>query len=174
MNKKMTEKKEKEMQEILTIAHNDYEKGLNARAFFKVSNHEIGQDLVQETFVKTWSYLAKGGKIEIMRAFLYHILNNLIIDQYRKHKTTSLDIILEKGFEPASDDDFSRLYNILDGKKALLLIARLPQKYQKVMRMRYVQDLTLKEMSMITGQSKNTLAVQAHRGLDILKSLYKI
>lgn len=169
----MTEKKERKLQDILTIAHNDYEKGLNARAFFKVSNHEIGQDLVQETFVKTWSYLVKGGKIEIMRAFLYHILNNLIIDQYRKHKTTSLDVILEKGFEPIADDDFSRLYNILDGKKAILLIARLPQKYQKVMRMRYVQDLTLKEMSMITGQSKNTIAVQTHRGLQILKSLYK-
>jgi len=173
MNKKMTEKKEKKLQDILTIAHNDYEKGLNARAFFKVSNHEVGQDLVQETFVKTWSYLVKGGKIEIMRAFLYHILNNLIIDQYRKHKTTSLDIILEKGFEPTADDDFSHLYNILDGKKAILLIARLPKKYQKVMRMRYVQDLTLKEMSIITGQSKNTLAVQIHRGLQILKTLYK-
>jgi RNA polymerase sigma-70 factor (ECF subfamily) len=169
----MTEKKEKKLQAILTIAHKDYEKGLNARAFFKVSNHEVGQDLVQETFVKTWSYLVKGGKIEIMRAFLYHILNNLIIDQYRKHKTTSLDVILEKGFEPIADDDFSHLYNILDGKKAILLIARLPQKYQKVMRMRYVQDLTLKEMSMITGQSKNTIAVQTHRGLQILKSLYK-
>ena len=41
------------------------------------------------------------------------------------------------------------------------------------MRMRYVQDLTLKEMSLITGQSKNTISVQAHRGLEIIKSLYK-
>jgi DNA-directed RNA polymerase specialized sigma24 family protein len=61
----------------------------------------------------------------------------------------------------------------LDGKKALLLIARLPKKYKKVMRMRYVQDLTLREMYIATGQSKNTIAVQAHRGLEILKLLYK-
>jgi RNA polymerase sigma-70 factor (ECF subfamily) len=169
----MTKKREKKLQKILTVAHHGYEKGLSARAFFKVSNHATSQDLVQETFLKTWSYLVKGGKIIIMKAFLYNTLNNLIVDQYRKHKTTSLDFIVEKGFEPTGDDDFGRLYNLLDGKRALLLIARLPKKYQKVMRMRYVQDLTLKEMSIITGQSKNTIAVQAHRGLEILKLLYK-
>ena len=169
----MTEKKEKKLQEIITLAHHDYEKGLNARAFFKVSNHAVGEDLVQDTFIKTWSYLVKGGKIDIMKAFLYHVLNNLIVDQYRKHKTISLDFIVEKGFEPIEKNDFKRLYNVLDGKKALLLIARLPKKYQKVMRMRYVQDLSLKEMSLVTGESKNSMAVQAHRGLEILKSLYK-
>jgi RNA polymerase sigma-70 factor (ECF subfamily) len=140
--------------------------------FFKVSNHETGQDLVQDTFIKTWSYLVKGGKIETMKAFLYHVLNNLIIDQYRKHKTISLDLLIGKGFEPA-DSDTKIFADILDGRKAILLIAHLPKKYQKVMRMRFVQDLTLKEMSLATGQSKNTVAVQVHRGLEMLKTLYK-
>ena len=107
----------------------------------------------------------------IMKAFLYHVLNNLIVDEYRKRKAISLDVLFEKGFEP-SNDDSGRVLNILDGKAALLLIQRLPVKYQKVMRMRYVQDLSLEEMSLITGQTKNTLAVQAHRGLEKLKLLY--
>jgi RNA polymerase sigma-70 factor (ECF subfamily) len=106
-----------------------------------------------------------------MKAFLYHILNNLIVDEYRKHKTASLDVLLEKGFEPSAAGS-GRLPNVLDGKSALLLIARLPLTYQKVMRMRYVQDLSLKEMSLITGRSQNSLAVQAHRGLEKLKLLY--
>jgi DNA-directed RNA polymerase specialized sigma24 family protein len=38
--------------------------------------------------------------------------------------------------------------------------------------MRYVQDLYLKEMALLTGQSKKTLAVQVHRGLKKLKELY--
>jgi DNA-directed RNA polymerase specialized sigma24 family protein len=49
----------------------------------------------------------------------------------------------------------------------------LPKKYQKVVHMRYVQDLTLEEMSLITGQSKNAMAVQVHRGLEKLKLLYE-
>ncbi len=160
------------MKDTLTQAHLDFDKGLNARAFFKTSNHVIGEDLVQDTFIKTWSYLVKGGKIDTMKAFLYHVLNNLIVDQYRKHKTLSLDVLMDKGFEP-SDNDSGKIFNILDGKAALLLIARLPIAYQKVMRMRYVQDLSLKEMSLITGQTKNSIAVQIHRGLEKLKLLYK-
>jgi DNA-directed RNA polymerase specialized sigma24 family protein len=106
-----------------------------------------------------------------MRAFLYHILNDLIVDEYRKRKTTSLDVLAEKGFEPSIDYS-RRLFNILDGQAALLLINRLPEKYQNIMNMRYVQDLSLKEMSIAVNQTKKTLAVQMHRGLEKLKLLY--
>lgn len=169
----MTEKQEAKQQAILTKAHQDYEKGLNSHAFFKVHSHTIGEDLVQDTFLKTWSYLLKGGKIEMMKAFLYHILNNLIVDEYRKRKTTSLDVLLEeKGYEPSADYS-ERLFNILDGKKAVLLIQRLPIKYREVMRLKYTQGLSLKEMATKIGQTKNTTAVQLHRGLRKLGVLYE-
>lgn len=167
----MTQAQETKLQTTLTVAHYDFEKGLNAHAYFKVHNHDTGEDLVQDTFMKTWKYLVKGGKIETMKAFLYHILNNLIVDEYRKRKTTSLDVLVEKGFEP-SEDISERLLDRLDGKTALILIKHLPQKYQKVMHMKYVQLLSLKEMSLVTGQTKNAMAVQAYRGLEKLKMLY--
>jgi RNA polymerase sigma-70 factor (ECF subfamily) len=167
----MTQKQEVQLQTILAMAHQDFEKGLNTRAYFRVNDHAISEDLVQDTFMKTWKYLVSGGKIKVMKAFLYHILNNLIVDEYRKHKTISLDALVEKGFEPGEDVP-EHLSDSLDGEAALLLIQHLPQKYQKVMRMRYVQSLSLKEMSLVSGQSKNTMAVQAHRGLEKLKLLY--
>ena len=168
----MASKRTSERREAtLTEAHRDYEKGLKSYAFFKLHDHEMSQDMVQDTSMKTWIYLVKRGKIDLMKAFLYRVLNNLIVDQYRKSKTTSLDVLLEKGYEPSVNPS-NRLMNVLDGKKALLLIQQLPKKYQKVMRMRYVQDLSLKEMSLATGESKNTLAVQLHRGLTKLKLLY--
>lgn len=156
---------------VLATAHRDFEKGLNAHALFKVNNQATSDDLVQDTFLKTWKYLVKGGKIDMMKAFLYHILNNLIVDEYRKRKIVSLDVLLEKGYEPGEDQS-ERLFNILDGKAALLLIQELPDRYAKVMRMRYIQDLSLREMALITGQSRNTMAVQVHRGLQKLKLLY--
>lgn len=168
----MNTEQEKEQQSILTTAYRDFGGRLNSHAFYKTSDRAIGEDLVQDTFVKTWAYLVKGGKIEMMKAFLYHVLNNLIVDQYRKRKVTSLDLLVEKGLEPSSDQSQS-LFDVLDGKAAILLIKRLPEKFQKIMRMRYVQELSLKEMALITGQSRNTVAVQAHRGLQQLKLLYK-
>jgi len=133
----MTPKQKINRSEVLTLAHHNYEKGLNSHAFFKVNNHAIGEDLVQNTFLKTWIYLVKGGKIDVMKAFLYHVLNNLIVDEYRKKKTTSLDILIENGYEP-KDINSDDLLNFLDGKSAILLIQRLPEKYQKVMRMKYI------------------------------------
>ena len=168
----MTEPEEKMEQAILTTAHFDYQKGLNARAFFKIHDHNIGEDMVQDTFMRTWMYIVKGGKIEVMKAFLYHILNNLIIDEYRKHKTTSLDSLMEKGYEPAEAEP-EYLINMLDNKSLMILIASLPQKYQNIMRMKYIQLLSLSEMSVLTGQTKNAIAVQVYRGLKKLKVLYK-
>jgi RNA polymerase sigma-70 factor (ECF subfamily) len=167
----MTPKQEAKMNAVMALAYFDHEKGLNKHSFFKVHNRELSQDLVQDTFMKTWSYLVKGGKIEVMKAFLYHSLNCLIIDEYRKRKTASLDVLLENGFEPSTDNSAS-LIDFLDGKKAISLIKQLPLKYQLVMRMKYTQDLSLTEMSILTGQTKNAMAVQLHRGLEKLKVLY--
>ncbi len=164
-------KKDAAIRTTLTNAHRDYEKALRSRALFKTNNPSKSEDLVQATFMKTWTYLVKGGEVATMKAFLYHVLNGLIIDEYRKHQTASLDVLLEKGFSPEYDDR-ERLVNILDGKEAILLIKRISPKYQKVMHMKYVQGLTLSEMALITGQSKNTIAVQAHRGLIELRALY--
>lgn len=157
---------------ILASALKDFEKNLSVHALYRISDREKSEDLVQDTFMKTWKYLVKGGKIDVMKAFLYHVLNNLIVDEYRKQKTLSLDVLLEKGFEPSIDPS-ERLFNVIDGKSAVPLIQRLPEKYKKVMRMRFIQDLSLQEMSLLTGHTKNAIAVQVHRGLKKLKLLYQ-
>ncbi len=160
-----------EWEKILSTAHSNFERGMNIHAFFKVSNPATGEDLVQDTFIKTWRYLVKGGQINLMKPFLYHILNQLIIDEYRKRKTSSLDTLLEKGFEPGFDHS-EHIINTLDGKVAIVLIKYLPEKYKKVMQLRYEQHLSLKEIATLTGQSRNVVAVQVHRGLAKLRKLY--
>ena len=158
-------------QDEMTMAYSDFNKGLNLFAYRKVSNRATSEELVQDTFMKTWAHLVRGGKIDVMKAFLYHVLNNLIIDDYRKRKTVSLDALLEKGFEP-SGNEHVRAIDMMDGQRAVRMIGNLPVIYQKVMRMRFVQELSLSEISILTGKSKNGIAVQIHRGLGKLKLLY--
>jgi RNA polymerase sigma-70 factor (ECF subfamily) len=156
---------------VLSVAYVNYKRGLLRYAAGKTDDGALTEDLVQNTFLKTWAYLVRGGKVDVMEAFLFHILKALIIDEYRKRKTTSLDVLIKKGFEPAIDET-KRLMDTLDGKQIVALIDKLPVAYRKIMRMRYIQDLSLKEISLITGQSRNTVAVQTHRGLKKLKLLY--
>ncbi len=170
-SQKLSKKVQDSIRNEVTIAHDLYERGLTKRALYKTNDIEISHDLIQTTFLKTLRYLQRGGKIATMRSFLNHVLNDLIIDEYRKHKVASLDVLLENGYEP-SEDEQERMIDELDGKKTLELLTQLPEKYQSVLRMRYLQSLSLKEISQLTGQSQNTIAVQAHRGLVKLRSLY--
>lgn len=167
----MTSKQKSEQRAVLAAAHIDYAKLLQAHALFKIHDRDTGEDLVQETFIKTWRYLVRGGKIDVMKAFLYHVLNDLIVDEYRKRKTVSLDALLEKGFEPKTAD-VGRASDILDGKAAASLIEKLPGKYRNVVSMKCLEDLSLTEISQACGQTKNAIAVRLHRGLAKLKLLH--
>jgi RNA polymerase sigma-70 factor (ECF subfamily) len=166
----MTPEKTTAQGQVLTSAHHDYQEGMGSYAFFKVHNKATSQDLVQDTFMKTWRYLARGNEILLMKPFMYHILNQLIIDEYRKRKTASLDLLLYKGFDP-SFDDTKNLHDRSDATSTQRMIPKLPPMYQRVMSMRFVEDLSIKEISIATGQTKNAVAVQIHRGIIKLRDI---
>lgn len=168
----LAEKRQKkdDIDHILTSAYGLYQKNLIQRAVYKTSNVTLSDDLVQSTFLKMLLYLQKGGKVDTMRPFLNHILNNLIVDEYRRRNTVSLDVLLEQGFNPEISYT-EQLIDILDGKRMILLIDKLPQKYQRVIEMRYVQGLSLTEIATLTHQTPQTVSVQSYRGLRKLSAL---
>jgi RNA polymerase sigma-70 factor (ECF subfamily) len=80
--------------------------------------------------------------------------------------------MMEDGFEPASDTH-DAFIDQLDGERALLLVKQLPDAYRDVVFMRYVDELSLEEISEITGESKNAVTVRVHRGIKKLQALYE-
>ena len=162
------------------MAHQQYTKQLRRYSLSKVSNPALAEDLVQDTFVRAWNYLSKGGKVDTMKSFLYQILHRLIIDEYRKGKrTSSLDDLVEKGFDPSAQggqgnhtDEFEHISDMYDGTATMQLIEQLPERYKKVVSLKYIKHLSTDEISEMTGESKNTIAVQLHRGLIKLKNLF--
>lgn len=166
-------KTQRQIQTEMTSAFADNEASLLRRAFYKTSCGETSQDLVQTTFLKTLVYLKKGGRIDLMRSFLHHILSDLIVDEYRKKKHSSLDTLLDKGYNPRSaSDGYLHTANILDGSSIILSFSLLPKKYETVIRLRYLKGLSLREIAKITDQTENTVAVQIHRGLAKLKDIH--
>src|SRR3989338_7108037 len=64
--------------------------------YFKVGSREEAEDLCSAVFLKTWNYILENSLKErkTLKALLYKIARNLIIDHYRKNKdrkTVSLD-----------------------------------------------------------------------------------
>lgn len=156
--------------QMLTQAYQSLSAELSRYARSKLHPSTMCDDLVQTTFMKAWQYLQAGGRINAMRPFLCSVLNHLIIDEYRKKKTISLDLLAEEGLEFAAATS-ENIPDIIDGKMLVVLIEKLPEKYRRVITMRYAKDLSFKEMSVVTHQSQNTISVQVCRGLAKLKVL---
>ena len=150
--------------------HND---AIFRYCYFQTSNRELALDLTQDTITKAWEYLAEGKTVEHMKAFLYRIAGNLVIDYRRKKKSDSLDAMMESGFD-ISHDEREHIEHRFDSKKALELLQNVDEKYRDVIIMRYVDELSIKEIADVTGETENNVSVRLHRGAEKLKGLYEI
>lgn len=138
--------------------------------YFRVFERERAKDLVQEAFVRTWDYLARGKRIDSPKAFLYRVLNNLIIDESRKRRTLSLDALSEEGFDPGHDERPERVV-ALEVRNILRFLNKLGPEERDIVVMRYVDDFGPKEISDILGIRENAVSVRLHRAIQRLRSL---
>lgn len=137
---------------------------------FRVFNRERAREIAQEAFCRTWEELAKGSDILNIRAFVYRVANNLIIDESRKKKSPSLEALGEKGFDPA-DVRTADVAVTLDAKRAREVAARLQPEYREAVLLRYHDNLSPKEIAEITGATPNVISVRIHRGVKMLRTL---
>lgn len=152
--------------------HDQFADAIFRHCFFRLSDRDKAKDATQETFIRFWKYLAEGNDIENVRAFLYKIANNLIIDEYRKKETFSLDQMQEEtGFDRGYDvrgeietrDEYDRL---------LASMKVLPEEYREALVMRHVDGLSVKEIARIVGVSENVISVRIHRAIEKIRNFY--
>jgi len=156
-------------------AFEEYGDALFRHAFLRISDREKAIDVVHDTFTKVWTYVRNGHEIDQFRPFLYKVLNNLIIDTYRKAKEASLDALFEidgvneGSFEELSESTAESLAATLDGKKAFEMVGKLPDTYSEVIILTFVDGLGPKEISALLEESENVVSVRLHRGLKLLR-----
>ncbi|MEI8097151.1 MAG: RNA polymerase sigma factor [Candidatus Moraniibacteriota bacterium] len=134
--------------------------------FFRVSDHEVAKDIVQDAFLKMWQTLASGREIENERAFLFRIAGNLVIDRYRKAKEYSLDSLAEQGFD-APDDLGAPIETQIDAEKALDSLQDIPEKYREAVWLRMVEEWSVKDIAEFSHETVNVVSVRIHRGLKL-------
>lgn len=157
-------------------AHAD---NLYRHVLFRLSNKEHAEEITQEAFLKTWDYLREGGEVQNFKSFLYRIVNNLIIDEYRKHKSSSLDQLLEDdtgAFEARmSEGSVHETEETLDAallhEKIRAEIPKLQESYREVITLRYIDGLQPHEIAHLLGESENAISVRIHRGVAKLRTL---
>ena len=140
--------------------------------YLRVSDRELALDLLQNVCLNTWQFIQKGGVVNNMRSFLFTTAHNLVIDEYRKKKSVSLDAMRDEGFDVHNDKD-NIVEDRIDGERAVAFLATIPKMYREAIYMQYVEGLSVKEIAEITGESENNISVRIHRGLQKLRSIMK-
>lgn len=165
--------KSAEVEKEFLEAYSLFSDAIFRHCVFCVSDREKAKDITQITFVRLWDILSQGNEIDNMRAFLYRIVNNLIIDEYRKKKDESLDRMRDEegfdiGFDPRNEvearDDYER---------ARALLETLPEHYRQALVMRHIDGLSVKEIAQMTDESENVISVRIHRAITKLTTLAK-
>lgn len=160
-------------------AFNTYSDQLFRHTFFRLSNRDRALELTQDAFLKTWDYIQGGNEVREFKSFLYRIVNNLIIDEYRKTKQSSLDEMLENDTgdleRKLSDGSVRETEEELDEtllfERIRARIPDLPDAYREVITMRYIDGFTPKEIASMIGVTENVVSVRLHRGTLKLRAL---
>jgi len=159
------------VEQEFTKTYDQFADAIFRHCVFRISDREKAKDIMQGSFVRLWDYMSQGKEIDNMRAFLYRIANNLIIDEYRKKKDESLDQMRDEegfdvGFEPRHDietkDEYARAQALLD---------HLPDKYREALVMRHIDGLSVKDIAHLTHETENVISVRIHRAIEKLKTL---
>lgn len=130
-----------------------------------VRNRDLADDIFQETFMKVIITLKQGRYTENGKfyAFVTRIAHNLIIDHYRRERNENTvsnedygDVDLFNNSKLCDDNIEDVLVRNQVFDDVTKLIRHLPENQQEVVRMRYYEDLSFKEIADMTGVSINT------------------
>ncbi len=161
--------------EAFLAAYDLYSDQIFRFIFFKIGNREEAQDLTSATFLKCWGYVQEGklrssDDYKSLRSFLYKIARNLTIDYYRQSKPYSS---LEEAEETVLD--FSSVASDTDRALELEFITsklkELKSEYRNILVLKYINELTIKEIADILDKTRGNVRVTLYRALEALKNL---
>lgn len=144
---------------------------------FKVPSKAEAEDLTHEVFLNAWKnmprYKEKGFPFS---SWLYQIAKNSIIDFYR---TSKKQIALENlnvnedAIKLAISTDIESLDVSLELLRLRKLILLLKPDYQDVIIMRFIEDLSPKEIAAVLNKNEGAVRLTQHRAIKELQSLYE-
>lgn len=145
-----------------------------------MGNRSEAEDVGQETFLRVYANLARYDQSHKFSTWIYRIATNLCIDRLRKRRMTfSLDqeVAGTEGLDLYSQTPVQQktpeaeVVTLEIQQEVQQAMDQLPVKYKTIMILRYIEDLSLREVSEIVSLPVTTIKTRIHRGREALKKL---
>lgn len=139
--------------------------------YFKVGTEQDAQDLTSEVFLKVWSFIReRREEVKSFTGLLFRVARNSVIDFYRARKTTvPIEVVDEQMF--MSTTPLDSLSAASDLHTLLKALKNLKEEYRDVLVLRYLNEMSFKEISEITGKTMINVRVSLHRASSALKKI---
>lgn len=141
-----------------------YKDGVFTQIFLLVHNKELAEDIFQDTFIKAIVFMKQGRYTDSGKFYpwLSRIAHNLIVDHFRRNHleqhissdAQEVDLLNVISLSEGSIEDVIVNEQVL--ADVVKLVNYLPDTQQEVVRMRFFEDLSFKEIAAATGVSINT------------------
>lgn len=167
---KLIQKAQKGEQNAFGELYDKYFPKIYRFIFLKVSKRPDAEDLSHQVFLSAWrnihTYESRGFPFS---SWLYRIAHNSVIDFYRTRRD-HLDIELVSAERMSTDPEMERIFD--EGEEVSLvkkMLGRLREDEQTVLIMRFVEELSNKEIAQALDKSEGAVRVMQHRALKQLR-----
>ena len=148
-----------------------------------VRNVDDAEDLTIEAFAKTFKNLHKFKKDYTFSTWLFRIATNNAIDFIRKKKLKTFSLntsFTDDGSDSVNIDvEDSKLtpdqeaINTQKIELVQMFVTKLPSKYQRLVRLRYFDELSYNEIAKTLDAPLGTVKAQLHRARELMYELVK-
>lgn len=151
--------------------YDQYIKKIYRFVYLKVSHRANAEDLTQQVFLNAWQniggYQSRGFPFS---SWLYRIANNAVIDHYRTNRHhLAIDSLPEDIFaEEAPNRRIEQEAEIAEVKGA---VRQLEPDQQSVIIMKFVEELSNKEIASALDKTEGAIRVIQHRALKKIKDI---
>ncbi len=136
-----------------------------------VGDLDTARDVVQETFLRLWK--ADREQVEDHVAqWLFTVCRNRALDVRRKEGR--MQSLPSHTSQTMSDERVATPSEVVEKRQSLAQVLKaldaLPQRQQEVLRLKFQQGLSYRQISKITGLSVSNVGYQIHAGVKALRA----
>ncbi len=155
--------------ELFSYLVERYEKKLLRYARSIVHRDDIGQDIVQDSFIKAYKNLHGFDRKQSFSTWIYRIVHNEAINTIKKYKR-EIPLIAEMELPSVEhiENDFETKERIA---QATWCLSKMPVIYSEPLALFGIEDLSYEEISDILRLPMGTVATRINRAKAMMKAL---
>ena len=131
-------------------------------------NQELAEDLTSEVFIKALRNFSSFKKDLSFQAWIYQIAHNHLVDYLRKNSSARL-VPMEEALHLPSKESHKTMENQVFFQQMIEKIKTLPDYYQEILILKYINHLETKEIAAILEKEEGAIRTALHRGLKELR-----